>query len=480
MEHDIKSKVASSFLWVGISSFLSRASTIVATLILAGLLSPDDFGVVAIANVISSTLGLFRDLGMNQALIYQKDRIEDASDTAMILSVAISALLFGIGYLLAGPAALFFRNPAVEDVIKVLPFSLVITAFSSIPTSLLEKEMNFKRRALPEIISFFTYFVVSVTLALLGFAYWSIVLGHIAHSIVNLIVVFFVSPWHPSLKFHPRILSDLLKFGKYAMSNTIIVFIFRNVDDFSLGRLLGTASLGFYNLAYRISNVTATQIAHMFSKVTFPAMVKMKDNPRRVIDFYLKTFNYLSIINFPLAVGIISLIPSFFHIFYGNKWDAAILPTQILAVFGLVRGLFSGAGSVFMTIGRIRETFFILLGQLILLLLFIYPVIVHFKTVGLCVLLSLLNIAMALTITFRLESLFPKTTRRMLKLMTPPLIFSIIAIFVPVKLLTIIFGELTLWSFIGVALLSFLLYLFATIKKDRQIIREIRDLYANR
>jgi PST family polysaccharide transporter len=480
LEHDIKKKVASSFVWVSVSSLLSRASTIVATLILAGLLSPDDFGVVAIANVISAALGLFRDLGMNQALIYQKDHIEDASDTAMILSVAISAVLFGIGYLLAEPAAGFVRYPDVEDVIKVLPFSLVITAFSSIPTSLLEKEMDFKKRALPEIVSFFTYFVVSVTLALMGFAYWSIVLGHIAHSIVNLIVVFIISPWHPSFRFHPRILKGLLGFGKYAMSNTIIVFIFRNVDDFSIGRLLGTASLGFYNLAYRISNVTATQITHMISKVTFPAMVKMKDDSKKIIDFYLKTFYYLSIINFPLATGIICFASPFFHIFYGNKWDAAILPTQILAVFGLLRGLFSSAGSVFMTIGRIRETFFVLLGQLILLLALIYPVIINFEVVGLCILLTLLNVAMALVFTLRLESLFPNTAKRTMKLMTPPLIFSVITILLPIKLLTFAFGEPDLSLFIGVAISSCLLYLFAITRRDKDILREIKDLFFSR
>jgi O-antigen/teichoic acid export membrane protein len=218
----------------------------------------------------------------------------------------------------------------------------------------------------------------------------------------------------------------------------------------------------------------------MISKVTFPAMVKMKDNSQRVMDFYFKTFYYLCIINFPLAVGIICFTSSFFHIFYGNKWDAAILPTQILAVFGLLRGLFSGAGSVLMTIGRIRETFFILLGQLLLLLVFIYPVTVHFEVVGICILLSLLNIAMAIVFTLRLESLFPNTARRMLKLMTLPLIFSIIAILFPIKLLTLIFGEPNLWSFIGVAVLSCLLYLFAITKKDRQIIREIKDLYFSR
>lgn len=477
MSDETGEKIASSFLWVGIGSFVSRASTILATLILAGLLTPDDFGVVSIATLITASLGLFRDMGVNQALIYQKENITKASDTALILSVFMGVILFLIGYFLSKPAATFFRNPAVEDVVRVLPFSLVISAFSSIPTSLLEKEMNFKRRAVPEITSYFTYFVVSVTLAYLGFAYWSIIIGYLCLTIVQLIATFAVSPWHPTLKFHPRILPELLGFGKFAMSNSIIVFIFRNIDDFAIGRLLGTTSLGVYSLAYRIANIPATQITNMVSKVTYPALVKMRDEKQKIEGFYLKTFHYLCVINLPIAFGIISFAPAFFHLFYGNKWDAAILPTQILAVFGLSRGLFSSSGSVFMTIGRIKETTIILLGQLFILLLCICPVILHFDIVGVCLLLTLLNVGAGLTMIVRIERYFPGIAMRKLELALPPLILSIITITIPTFLLEYLVEDLSLWSFIGAISLSGSLYLFFMSRVNRDLIREIKDIF---
>jgi O-antigen/teichoic acid export membrane protein len=448
-----------------------------ATLILAGLLTPDDFGVVAVANVMIASLGLFRDLGMNQALIYQKEHIEEAADTSMILSVSVSLLLFGIGYLLAGPAALFFKNPAVKDVVQVLSFSLVISSFSSIPSSLLEKEMNFKRRALPEIASFFTYFVVAILLAYLGFAYWSIVMGYMALSVVNLIVVFIVSPWHPTLKFHTHVVKEMFGFGKYVMSNTIIVFILRNIDDFSLGRILGTVSLGFYTLAYRIANVPATQITHMISKVMFPAMMQMSEDPERVRDFHLKMFHYLSIVNIPLAVGIICFLPSFFHIFYGTKWDAAILPAQILAVYGLTRGLFSSTTSVFMTLGRIREVFLFLIGQLVLLGVFIYPAIALFEIVGLAVLLSIVNIANAVVTMARMEKFLPGVIYSSLKHLILPSLLSVATIIVPLWIWTATVGDLKLFSFFGLIVLSVCLYSVVLFKKEREMVNEIRGAF---
>jgi len=455
---------------------LSRTFSILTTLILAKLLTPDDFGIVSVAILLSSTLGLFRDIGLNQSLIYQKKDIDKAADTAMIMSVALSILLYFVAYLLAAPTAIFFNSPPVEDVIKVLPVTLIISAFSSIPSSLLEKEMDFKRRMFPELASFFIYFVVTITLAKLGFAYWSIIIGLIAHSFVNLVVSFMVSPWHPTLKFHPEVVYDLLSFGKYAMFSSITVFIYRNVDDFALGRLLGMKLLGSYSLAYRISNIATTHITHMISKVTFPAFVKISSDIDKIRESYLKTFQWLSIVNVPITIGLISFAPHFFHIFYGNKWNAAIVPTKILALLGLTRGLFSHTGGLFMSMGRIKESTYIATGQLIVFLLLIYPTILKFEIVGLCILLTTLNLLVVLVTILRIEIFLPNTKGRYLGLFAPPLVISLITIALPINGWVIVFGELNLISFFGFFALTSLLYFLVMIKWNRDLLDEILDL----
>ena len=274
MTGNFKGTITDSFYWVTVSSAFSRSLTMLTTLILAAILAPDDFGVVSVANLITASLGLFRDFGMNQAIIYQKKNVSEAADTTLVISATISLLRFCYDCS-ARPAAVFFNNPAVEDVMKVLPFSLVITAFSSIPTSLMEKEMAFKRRAVPEVLSFLAYFVVCLVLAWYGFKYWSIIFGYLALCIVGLVATFAVSPWHPTLRFHPFVLKELAGFGSYAMSSTTINFVIRNIDSVSVGRILGTATLGYYDIAYRIGNVVATQISHAMSKVLYPAFIEI-------------------------------------------------------------------------------------------------------------------------------------------------------------------------------------------------------------
>ena len=467
-------KVVDSIFWVGIGSLLSRVFSILTTLILAKLLTPNDFGIISIAILFSSTLGLFRDIGLNQSLIYQKKDVHKAADTAMIMSIALSIFLYGVAYLLSAPTAIFFNSPPVEDVIKVLPVTLIISAFSSIPSSLLEKEMDFKKRALPELASFFTYFVVTITTAKLGFSYWSIIIGLISHSFVNLVVTFIVSPWHPTLKFHPEVVYDLLSFGKYAMFSTIVIFIYRNVDDFALGKILGMKLLGFYTLAYRISNMTTTQITNMISKVTYPAFVKISNDIDKVREFYLNTFRWLSIVNIPITIGIISLAPHFFHIFYGNKWNAAIVPTQILALFGLIRGLFF-PGGLFMSMGKIKETTYLNTGQLIVFLLLIYPTILKFGIVGLCILMLTLQLVLALIFISRIELFLPNTKNRYIGLLAPPLLISLVTIALPINGWIVVFGKLNLISFLGLIALTGLFYLFVIIKWNKEILDEIKS-----
>ncbi len=474
MNRSLKRMIAGSFFWVGVSSALSRSLTMLATLILAAFLTPDAFGVVTIANLVTAALGLFRDFGMNQAIIYHKEKIGPAADTAMVLSVSVSILLFAVGYFLAGPAAAFFHNPAVEDVIRVLPFSLVITAFSTIPSSLLEKEMNFKRRALPEVLSFFTYFVVSVTLARLGLSYWSIIFGYLALCIVGLVATFAVSPWHPTFRFHPPVLKELLGFGSYAMFSTITVFVIRNVDSFSVGRILGTTPLGFYDLAYRLGNVTTTQITHVVGKVAFPAYMKMESNVLMMKNAYLKAYRWLSLVAFPVATGIIVFVPSFFHIFYGHKWDAAIVPSQIIAIYGLSRGLFSHAGGIFMSSGKIHEMFWITFGQLVVLAAVVWPVVSHFGLIGMAVLLAVLNLFTVLIVAVRVEKFLPDTINRYIGLSFFPFIVSLATIVVPVLLWTRFVGVITLWPFVGLIVVCSLLYGTVILTRNRELLPEIR------
>jgi len=474
-----KTAITRSYYWMGLSSVLSRLLSFVTTLILAKLLSPDDFGIVSIAVLVGATLGLVRDLGLNQAIIHSREKSEDILDTALIASVGISVLMYGIAAVSAGEISLFFKNDDVQYVVRVLPFSLVVTSISSIYLSHMERELDFKRRFVPELASYAAYTAVSITLAVLGFAYWSIIFGHIILELVRLVVVMKVSDFHTKLSFKTDVFFRLFDFGKFIVTNSIIVFIYRNIDDFMIGRLLGTTPLGYYSLAYRIGNMPATNVTHLTGKVTYPALMKMRNEPDDAVSFYLKVFRYLSMIIIPLGIGTIALIEPFFHLFFGDKWNAAILPTQLLAVFGMLRGLFSNLGYLFIMLDRVREMTLLLSAQLVLLLSLIYPVTVRYDLAGICLLLLVLNLLVSIVSIVRLRTFFPGLIGAHIKRMLFPLFLSLVSFVGPRMLFEVLVEVFTLPSFLFLVMISLALYCTVMLLGNRNIIDEMRSFYSS-
>lgn len=474
-----KTTISQSYYWMGLSSIFSRLLSFLTTLILAKMLSPDDFGIVSIAVLVGATLGLVRDLGLNQAIIHSREKSEDILDTALIAGVGISALMYGTAYVFAGEISVFFNNEDVAFVVRVLPFTLVVTSVSGIYMSHMERELDFKRRFMPELFSYAAYTAVSIGLAALGFAYWSIIFGYLALELVKLIVVMRVSDFHTKLTFRADVFLRLFDFGKFIMTNSIIVFVYRNVDDFMIGRLLGTTPLGHYSLAYRIGNLPATNITHLTGKVTYPALMKMRNDRDDAVSFYLKVFRYLSIIIIPLGIGTIALIEPFFHLFFGDKWNAAIVPTQLLAVFGMLRGLFSNTGYLFIMLDRIREMTIILSGQLVLLLLLIYPVTVHYDLAGVCLLLLALNLLVSVVSIVRLLAFFPGFIGAHVRRVLFPLILSLLSFIGPRFLFDMVFERPTFLSFSSLFVVSLALYSTTMLLGNRKIIDEMKSFFAS-
>ena len=472
-----KNKITRAFFWVGVGSALSRGANMLSTFVLAAILIPDDFGIVSIAVMISNVLSLFRDFGVGQALIYQKEHVEESANTAFLISVGMGIFLYLVGFFLAEPAAVFFRNPNVEFVVKVLPFTLVISSFSSIPLSLLEKELDFRMRILPDIASSLAYLAITVVLAARGLGFWSIIFGDLAGSIVLLIVIFMISSWHPKMKLNIARLKKLVGFGKYMMTSTIIIFIYRNIDDFIIGRMLGMKQLGFYGLAYRIGNLPTNHITQIISKVLYPAFMNVRDDWERLVAYYYRSFRYLCFITFPVAFGILVFAPDFFHLLYGEKWNEAILPTQILAVFGLIRSLFSMTSYLFIAAGRVREIIYFPLGQVVLFCVFFYPVITRWGIVGICSLLTLLNAANAIAQMALIERFCPGVTKIKSSIMFSFLMLSTFAIVFPTQIYSLLGGALSLWLFIAAIAIVGGVYVLFVRWREPEMIGELSKLF---
>lgn len=390
-------KTAKNIGIIFLATIFNRVVRFISKIILARLLLPADFGLVALGSLAIETLNLFRDVGMGSALIYQKKQVKEAANTAFILIPIIAVILFITAYFIAPFVAAFFGELAVTEIVRILAIVLIIGSLGSVPATLLEKELNFKKAVIPQIASTIVYAIVAISLALNGFGFWSLVYGALASSFGNLITIWCVSPWRPEFRFNKQAAMELVGYGKHILGVGILVFLATNLDDAIVGKILGMSALGMYTIAYSISNLPATNITHLINRVMFPTYSALQDDKERLKIAYVKTLKYVSLLSIPLAFGIIAIAHDFVYVILTEKWIPTIALIQILCFYGLVRAIGAATGDIFKAIGKPRLLTFFTAIPLIIFIIFVIPVIEYYGLVGICILVT---ISEAVSVTF--------------------------------------------------------------------------------
>ena len=471
----LKEQVLRATFWVGTTTFFAKVVSFATILILAKLLTPDDFGLIAIATLITASIGLFRHLGLSQALIYQKDEIDKAADAAFFMVPINSSVLYLLAFVSAPFIASFFRNAAVTSLVRVMALSLIISSFGLVPSALFEKELEFKKKAIPDAVHLITYGVISTILAFLEFRYWSMAIGLLGADVAGLISVWLISDWRPKLRFDKKIAKELLSYGKYITGSGVVIFAIRNIDDAFIGRLLGTTVLGAYNFAYRIANFPATNITNILGTVAFPAFSKIEDDIGALREAFFKMFKYISLLTIPVSFGIIAITPEFIGLAYGTKWLSAILPIQILSIYGLLRSLPTN-GSLFLAKGRADILFKVSSGQLLCLALLLYPSIRIGGVIGVCILLSIILIFVAITYVVKLKKILKNSYMEFLKILFPITIISAISVLVPMTISKLIWEKPKFLSLCFEIAFMISLYISVVLFTDRDLRNLVRGI----
>jgi len=181
--------------------------------------------------LVINTVRLFSDLGLSKALIYRKDDIQEAADAAFVLIPVMNTALFALVFLGAPYIAIFFNDKTVGPLVRVMASTLVIYSLGTVPTALLEKELEFRKIVLPSTLSNIGYALVSILLAFVGLGVWGIALGYVFQSLLQTVLIWVVSPWRPTFKFEKRTVSEILGYGKYVVSVSLGTFLMVNLDN---------------------------------------------------------------------------------------------------------------------------------------------------------------------------------------------------------------------------------------------------------
>ena len=382
----LQGKVARGLLWENLATVVARGVSFLALLVLARVLTPAHFGLVAVALLAIESLQFFQELGFGTALIYRQDDVEAAADAAFFTLLISNTLLYIVIFLAAPLVATFFRRPEVVPILRVLALSMVINALGRVPFVLLSKELDFRRKIIPEVVAGLIGNSMAVGLALSGYGVWSLVWGQLIDVTIRTITVWLVSSWRPRFKYDWKVGRQLFHYGKHIAGSQVLIFGITNIDDVFVGRLLGQGALGVYGFAYKVSNLPATNITRIVTRVTFPAFSKLQNDLDRMRSAYYRVVRYVSLLAFPVSVATVLFAGDFVHTIVGDKWAPAIVPLQLLGVYGLLRSVAANMGTIFQAGGKPQWLFRIALWRLITMAVLLYPSIRWAGIVGVCAL----------------------------------------------------------------------------------------------
>jgi PST family polysaccharide transporter len=337
--------------WVGASQFGGKLLFFACTLLLARLLTQDDFGVAAYAITLVTMLDSLPALGLAPALIHHRDDPE-LLDTGFWLGLAAGVLLFALVWLLAPFTAWFFGDDRAVPVTRALALVFPLEALRNVHATLLRKRLAFRRRFVPDMVQSTSKGAVAIALALAGFDYWSLIWGTVAATALGIPVFWAASGWRPGLRVDAAALRRLLPFGAHVMSIDLLGAFVRNVDYLLVGRFLGAAALGTYTLAFRIPDLLVRNLCLTLGQVLLPLYSSVRRDPGAVEATFLASIGYVTAITAPIAIGLALVAEPLVVTALGERWRgvASVLPS--IAIYALLISFTFNLGDLYKALGR--------------------------------------------------------------------------------------------------------------------------------
>lgn len=333
--------VLKGFSWIGSFRVATRVISFGKTLILARILTPSQFGFFGIGAIVLALSELLTETGINVLLVQKKEISKEYLDTAWVISIIRGFIIGTAMFLLAAPIGAFFLTPEAYVFIVTLSIVPVVRGFINPLRVQLVKNLRFKADFLYNTLLFFVEAVVAIlacfyTGSAIGMAY-----GLIASAFLDVILSFILFKPYPKLQFTNEIFKDIVKHGKWLTANGVMNYLYQNIDNIVIGKILGAASLGLYDVIYKISILPVTEVADVVGKVTFPVYVKINKDISRMRRAYIRSSVAVLLASLILAIIIIMFAREVIIVLLGQQWVQGVTFLYILAVLGVFRALFS-------------------------------------------------------------------------------------------------------------------------------------------
>jgi len=372
VQNSLTHSIRSGLLWNFGSQIMIRILSLGVGIMTARILTPEDFGIVAVAMVVWQMIALLGQMGLGAKLIQQRKNVAEYANATFWLNLMVNTAIALLAVVLSPLAAKFYDNPATTRIIQVLAAGFILSAFGNTHSTLLQKKMAFKTLSTLDVSLTLLKIIITVSMLLTGFGFWSLILPGLFKHPFRIIALWKFEPWRPRFHLGIEYWRDIFKFGKFILGTTIVRYLNINGDYLIIGKVLGAASLGLYKFGYGLANWPVENIVWIFSRVMFPAFAHLQNDIKEMQRLYLRVVETLSIVSFPLLIGLLSVADLLIPAVYGDKWRPAVLPLKIIIVFTIVRTISSLGGQILMALGQPGKEFKMNACQVIPLLTAVY------------------------------------------------------------------------------------------------------------
>lgn len=348
----LKGKTISGLVWSFTEMLISQVIQLIIQIILARLLLPEHFGLIGMLIVFIALANTIVDSGLSQALIRDQYVSQDDYSTIFYFNIIVSLFMYGLLYIAAGPISVFFKEPSLLSILRVLSLVVIIDPFKMIQRVMLIKNVNFKAQTKINVIAAIIAGMIAIICAVMGYGVWSLVIHKLALHIIQLLMLVSVIKWYPSLVFSYPSFKKFFSFGSKLLISGVIDTIYRNLYFVIIGRVFLASQLGYFTNAMKLRDVASQSITISVSRVTYPVLSTMQDNEVALKHGFQKVVKMTAFISFPIMIGISSIASSLIYFLLGEKWLPAANYLQLLCLAGMLFPLYEIHLSILQVKGR--------------------------------------------------------------------------------------------------------------------------------
>lgn len=349
---NLKEKTVKGIFWAVAERAGIRMAQLLPAVVLARLLTPEQFGLIGMLAIFIALAQTFLDSGFGAALIQKKEITYEDECTMFYFNIAIGGLMVGVLYVIAPWVAAFYQQPALDPLMRVLALDILLKSFCLIQTTLLTRALDFKALFKANVWASVGSGLVGIGAAILGWGVWSLVAQTMSGSLFRLFILWVVSPWRPALLFRLESLKSMFNYGSNMLLSSSLSTFFDNFYPIVIGKLFSISMVGLYTRADMLRQMIFEAISMALTKVLFPSMAAIQDDTARLQRAYRKFVVLATFAHFPLIAGVIVVARPLIVLLFSEQWLEAVPIFQLICISGLIYPLHLVNLNVLRAIGR--------------------------------------------------------------------------------------------------------------------------------